>query len=673
MWDLTPTLDHDPLFVATALVFATLGSALVVTLYGKALDNGGTQRTIWGVIAGIVAGSTIWTTHYIALLGFFTSINRHYYLSTTLGSLVIATMFCVVGLVLASSSTRKWTVEAGGALVGTGIIASHVLSIQALNVIVEKDYEWGRLSCGVLVGILAGVAVTNRRARPLTRFCKYGAVAAMVAGIAVVHYIGVSGLHITPPYGDDWRSDIGLSERYVFLLTLFFGSLTLILGASANSIDSRNAAAQVKQLRHQAFHDTLTGLANRSLLIEKLTECLAPSFSKVAVVSFDLNRLKSINDVYGHDAGDFVLKGIAARLKQILRPDEVLCRVGGDEFVAFKTGIAGHVEAAAFSNRLRDAVIAVIELDGHKLSVGSSIGISLYPDHGGDPNELMVKADLAMYRAKRNAEASALFYDPEIDERNRQRSAISIELRGAMERNQFELYYQRQNRISDGKLVGYEVLLRWYLPSRGYVGPDVFIPIAERDGFINEIGEWVLRRACMEAASWINPMKIAVNVAARQLADDHLPGIVRSALADSGLDASLLEIEITESGIIADEAHALGIIQELKEIGVSIAMDDFGTGYSSLSTLQSFPFDKIKIDKAFIKGVSNNPQSMAIVRSTIMLGKNLGIAVLAEGVESQADLVFLRNEGITLVQGYLYGQPLPSNVLTSQSAFAAGI
>jgi len=333
--------------------------------------------------------------------------------------------------------------------------------------------------------------------------------------------------------------------------------------------------------------------------------------------------------------------------------------------VAFKRDIGSREDAYAFTERLRQAIVPDIDWNGNPLGVGCSMGVSVYPDDGTKVTDLMVKADLAMYRAKRDRLEEAVFYDGSIDEENRDKSALSIDLRKALENGQLELVYQRQNSIADGSLIGYEVLSRWRHPERGYVTPDVFIPIAERDGVINEIGEWVLRKACAEAASWPTPAKIAVNVAARQLANSNLPEIVSSALAQSGLPSELLEIEITESGIIADARQALKIVRELKRIGVSIAMDDFGTGYSSLSTLQSFPFDKIKIDKAFVLDVSKSSQSQAIVKSTIVLGNALQIAVMAEGVENEDDLEFLRREGCTQAQGFLFGQPMSAAEIAS--------
>ena len=264
-----------------------------------------------------------------------------------------------------------------------------------------------------------------------------------------------------------------------------------------------------------------------------------------------------------------------------------------------------------------------------------------------------------MYRAKSTSSNSICFYDASMDQISRERNALAMEMRDGLKRGEFELFYQQQNDTMTREVVGFEVLLRWKHPVRGYIPPMEFIPIAERNGFILELGEWVLRSACAEAATWTNPLRIAVNVAPQQLSDHRLPQIVHEILLQTGLPASRLEIEITESGIIADHQHALHAIRRLKALGIKVAMDDYGTGYSSLSTLQSFPFDKIKIDRAFVDGVVTNKQSAAIVRSTLILAASLDIPVLAEGVENEDHIDFLRREGCLQVQGFLFGKPVP--------------
>ena len=651
-------MSHDPLFVVTSVIYAVVGSIMTTMLFRRSLSRKGKARTMWSVLAGIIGGSTIWTSHFISLLGLEATDEQFFFLFISLGALLISTLLSAAGFVLAAKSDRSALVEVGGGILGAAFAANHVISVFALNVVGSRSFDPLTLACAITISVACGLLVTNKQLRPSTQCCKYVPAVAMAVGILSVHYIGISGLIIsdgTP----SWMSDIGIPDRYLFTMVVFFGSMTLAIGGVVSRIDHHSTLDRVKALEFIAFHDPLTGLPNRAFLEDRLR---SPCYSggNVAVVSFDLNRFKNINDVHGHQAGDYVLKTVAERLKEVIGLDELLCRTGSDEFVGVKINLRSRIEAADFAARMREAVVEDLEWEGYKLSVGSSLGVACMPEDGAAPEELLSKADLAMYRAKRRGAGCPIFYDAALDERNRAKSQISIEVRHAIENNQFELCYQRQNRISDNRLVGFEVLLRWHHPEWGYISPEVFIPIAEREGYIREIGEWVIRRACREAAAWSNPMKIAVNVAARQLAGDDLPDIVRSALEDSGLDAARLEIEITESGIISDYDNALRIVRELKALGVSIAMDDFGTGYSSLSTLQSFPFDKIKIDKAFIKDVVHNPQSAEIVRSTVLLGRNLNIDVLAEGVETRDQLDFLRSIGCGHAQGFYYGKPIQS-------------
>jgi diguanylate cyclase (GGDEF)-like protein len=649
-------MSHDPLFVVTSVIYAVVGSCMTTMLFRRSLSRTGTSRTMWAVLAVIIGGSTIWTSHFISLLGLETSDEQFFFLFISLGALLISILLSAAGFVVATKG-KSFAVEVGGAVVGTAFAANHVISVFALNVAGAKSFDPLTLCLAVAAALAFGVIVTRVQVRHMRRYAKVRSAAALAAGILSVHYIGISGLMISSGV-PSWMSDIGIPDRYLFTMVVFFGSMTLAIGGVMFMIDHHSTLDRVKALEFIAFHDPLTGLPNRAFLEDRLRA--TDLELDVAIVSFDLNRFKTINDVHGHQAGDYVLKSVADRLTAVIGPDELLCRTGSDEFVGLKSNVRTRAQAAEFASRMRVAVVGDLEWEGYKLSVGSSLGVACMPEDGNTPEDLLSKADLAMYRAKRKGAGCPVFYDEALDERNRAKSLISIEMRHAIENNQFELCYQRQNRISDNRLVGYEVLLRWNHPEHGNISPEVFIPIAEREGYINEIGEWVLRRACNEAAMWTNPMKIAVNVAARQLADTDLPDIVRSALEESGLPAARLEIEITESGIISDYDRALEIVEELKALGVSIAMDDFGTGYSSLSTLQSFPFDKIKIDKAFIKDVTHNPQSAEIVRSTVLLGRNLNIDVLAEGVETKDHLEFLKDIGCDQAQGFYFGNPIPS-------------
>jgi predicted signal transduction protein with EAL and GGDEF domain len=351
-----------------------------------------------------------------------------------------------------------------------------------------------------------------------------------------------------------------------------------------------------------------------------------------------------------------VLKTLATRLSDLLREGEVVARLGGDEFAALKL-FSGMDALRDFLSRLEAALMARIEIDDVALSTAGSIGVAVYPEDGTDRSKLLSNADLAMYRAKGEYDRHICYYERDMDEQARERRDMARDLWTAVEDGSFYLAYQVQKSISTGAITGYEVLLRWNRPGHGNVPPSDFIPVAEECGAIYAIGDWVLKTACAEAAKWPEAYKVAVNVSGLQLAQIDLIDTVRKTLLETGLKPDRLELEVTETSIIADKARALHILRNIRAMGVSIAIDDFGTGYSSLETLRAFPFDKIKLDRSFMNEVENNEQSKAIVRAILALGRSLAVPVLAEGVETSAQLDVLRKEGCNEAQGFLLGRP----------------
>jgi diguanylate cyclase (GGDEF)-like protein len=416
--------------------------------------------------------------------------------------------------------------------------------------------------------------------------------------------------------------------------------------------------ARHQQIAHLAHHDPLTDLPNRSALalqFERSIGLAAVAGGAFAVLSVDLDHFKEANDVFGHAAGDEVLCVIAERLRTAAK-GSFIARVGGDEFTMLLEASDAQSAAEELSERVFQAISGDIPVRGQKISISVSIGAALYPRDGREAATLMANSDAALYRAKADGRRMLQFFDPEMDRQIRERYALQHDLRTAVARDELLLHYQPQARI-DGTICGFEALARWGHPRRGLVSPAAFIPLAEQDGSIVEIGEWTLREACREAASWASPLQIAVNLSPVQFRFGDLAGLVHSILFDTGLAASRLELEITEGVLIQDPPKALAILRRLKSLGVKIAMDDFGTGYASLSSLQSFPFDKIKIDRSFVSGVAGDGQSAAIVRSILTLGAALGMPVIAEGVETLEELEFLRAEGCAEIQGYFLGKP----------------
>ncbi|MBV8564215.1 MAG: EAL domain-containing protein [Methylobacteriaceae bacterium] len=416
------------------------------------------------------------------------------------------------------------------------------------------------------------------------------------------------------------------------------------------------------KISHMARHDPLTDLPNRTSFYEKMEECLARvrKGEPLAVLTLDLDHFKSINDTLGHPVGDKLLQAVTMRLCGCTREGDVAARLGGDEFGVVQTAVGQPEDVTALATRLIETIGAPYELEGHQVIVGISVGIAMAPGDGTQPGELMKNADLALYRAKADGGGTYRFFEPHMDARMQARRALELDLRRALANDEFELHYQPVMQLKSGRVAGFEALIRWHHPERGMVPPLDFIPLAEEIGLITPLGEWVLRRACREAAGWPSEVRVSVNLSPAQFKSRNLVQAVAGALDESGLPASRLELEITESVLLQNSEATRAILDQLQDLGVKIAMDDFGTGYSSLSYLRSFPFDKIKIDRSFVHDLFRNPECRAIVRAVVDIGNSLGIETTAEGVETFEQLEELRSEGCAEVQGYLFSPARPA-------------
>ncbi|WP_298109685.1 EAL domain-containing protein [Bradyrhizobium sp.] len=433
--------------------------------------------------------------------------------------------------------------------------------------------------------------------------------------------------------------------------------------------ERRRAEAEIV---HLARHDVLTGLANRAEFnarLEHACKRLKRSGSTVTVMMVDLDRFKVVNDTFGHPAGDQLLIEVGRRLKSTVRETDVVARLGGDEFAVIQEGGSDqHEGAIALALRIISAISRPFDLNGNRTSLGTSIGIVLAPEHESDPEELLKRADLALYDAKSNGRNDYRFFRSELLEVARTQRSAESELREAIERQDFQLFYQPVVDAKTRALCGVEALVRWRHPTKGLISPDKFVPLAEATGLIGPLGEWILQRACADAASWPAHVRLAVNISAIQFKKGNLFEVILRTLMETGLPPERLELEITETSLLENQEAHLTTIRQVKNLGISMALDDFGTGYSSVNYLANFPFDKIKIDKSFTQGVLNRRDCKAVVASTLALAQGLGTVTTAEGVETEEQLEYLRVAGVDLVQGYLFGRPVPLSQLDLTAA-----
>jgi diguanylate cyclase len=424
--------------------------------------------------------------------------------------------------------------------------------------------------------------------------------------------------------------------------------------------DLRARKRAEQHIRFLAHHDVLTGLPNRSRFNEKLDQDIEAAIAAghyLAVLCLDLDRFKEINDLFGHATGDMVLQRVSKTLSALLDPSHMMARLGGDEFAIILPAISSPSVAGRLAENILDALRTESDPPGTTALISTSIGIAICPNDATDRQALLNHADTALYRAKMEGRGTYRFFEATMGAETRDRRLMEHDLRHAISRGELSLMYQPQKKISTGEIIGFEALLRWRHGTRGQIPPNLFIPVAEESGTILQIGEWVLRKACNEAAHWSRSLTVAVNVSPVQLHNENFAHLVHEILFQSGMPPARLEIEITETALVHDLKRTLTTLRQLKALGVRIAMDDFGTGYSSLSNLRAFPFDKIKIDRSFIKSVDVNGQAATIVRAVLGLGRGLSLPVLAEGVETPGELNFLSNELCDEVQGYLLGRP----------------
>jgi diguanylate cyclase (GGDEF)-like protein len=657
--------DHNPWLVAVAAILCIAGSWITSRLYQRTISTSGTQKIGWHVLAAFTAGVAIWCTHFVAMLGFDPEVPIGFDPLLTVASLVIAVFGATTGFAVASNKSWRFAPALGGAIVGLAISAMHYTGMIAYRAQGIVSWDEAYLVASVFLSVvLSSVALhvgVKQSAESADRMA-----AVLSLAIVALHFTGMAAFQVEPLLIDgSFSNPEALQALALAIAAMAF--VIVIAGMVSYLIDDSSRAETVERLRRMALNDAVTGLPNRASFNERLEHELDLAESqhdRIALIGIDLDRFKEINDRRGHSVGDEVLRIIGKRMRSALREtqSEFVARTGGDEFAAIYR-VDSDNGLSKFIERIEKAIFQPIRISDYDINPSASLGVAIFPNDGEDQISLVNNADLAMYRAKSATIGSVCFYEPAMDELVRARRSLAADLRAALDNDQLSLHYQVQTSVSTGQVKGYEALLRWNHPELGPISPVEFIPLAEENGLILQIGEWVLRSACKTAVTWDSAYKVAINLSPVQFQHPDLLELVADTLRDSGLPPERLELELTESAIFADKPRALQTLNQIKALGVSIALDDFGTGYSSLDTLRSFPFDRIKIDRTFLAEATPTPQSIAIIRAVLALGKSLEIPVLAEGIETENQLSMLLAEGCDEAQGFLLGRPMPLDKL----------
>jgi diguanylate cyclase (GGDEF)-like protein len=650
--------EHNLRLVLLAAIVCVIGCLVSVRLLERARRTEGVQRFGWVLQTAVVAGSSVWCTHFVAMLAYDPAAPVTFDPILTMTSLTIAIVGVGIGFGLAAAKPDRDMTTLAGAIVGTSISAMHYVGMAAYHIsgIVtwNTTYVGASVICSAVLAIIALHFTTQiDKARS-----QHAAILFFTLAIVSLHFTGMAAVTVAP-LSASVTNDLVLHSMAVAVagVSLFI----VCTGVASHMTDARSRNENSQRLQHMALTDALTGLANRRGFAAHLDSELARaqnSAGRLAVIMIDLNRFREINDLRGHQAGDQALKIAAGRIEQCLGTGGFAARVGGDDFGIIKQ-IRAHSDLLMFLQQLETALFEPIQIGDFTNEAGAHMGVTVFPEDGTTQEALIGNANLAMHRAKVDPSAVVCFYESKLDDAVRQRRLLARELDHAIELNQLELYFQVQVSVPQSTICGYEVLLRWKHPQRGLVPPLDFIPLAEENGSIIAIGEWVIREACRRAAAWTIPHRVAVNLSPVQFGQPDLPRRVHQILIETGLPPSRLELEITESAIINDKVRALHTLRQIKALGVTISLDDFGTGYSSFETLRTYPFDKIKLDRLFMTEVESSPQSLAVMRAVLTLGKSLGVPILAEGVENQSQLDILLSEGCDEAQGYLLGRPKP--------------
>lgn len=676
------TGTYSPALVLASFLVAMLASYTALDLAGRIASATGRSAYLWMLGGSLAMGVGIWSMHFIGMLAFSLPIELGYDLGITVLSLLIAVGSSGFALWLVGQPSLPWPRLACGALIlGAGVAAMHYTGMAAMRMMPGIDYDPALFILSLLIAIGASaaaliIAYRLRRHTPYVRVARAGA--AVIMGLAIVgmHYTGMAAARFPDGSYCGALDGAGLTgDGLVYLVivtTLSVLAIALLTSVLDARLEERTAdlasslTAANKKLTRLALHDSLTGLPNRMLLGDRITQAMqraTESESCFALMFIDLDGFKPINDAFGHHVGDQLLLAVAQRLSEGLGAEHTLARIGGDEFVLLVPlrQPDDAVSVAAYQVALLARPFSVAE---QELQVSASVGVVLYPGCGSDQHQLLINADAAMYHAKSSGKNGYSFFDASMNSNARKQLQLIQDLRLAEQRGEFRLFYQPKFDALTGQPIGAEALLRWQHPQMGLLGPDKFIELAEKTGLIIVIGDWVLNEACRQMAQWVaagfGHWRVAVNLSALQFCHGGLVQSVADALARNHLRADNLTLEITESTAMNDADASMSVLQRLADMQVDISIDDFGTGYSSLMYLKRLPANELKIDRGFVRDLEQDSDDAAIVSAIVALGQALGLRIVAEGVETDTQQAFLTRLGCDSLQGYLLGRPQPA-------------
>ncbi len=673
--------SYSPSLVFISLCVAILASYTALDLAGRIATARGRTVYLWMSGGALAMGFGVWSMHFIGMLALELPLDLGYDLGLTLWSLLVAILSSGFALWVVSQPRLPALQLMFGALVmGAGISAMHYSGMAALRMQPGIDYDPTLVALSLVIAVGASAAALSiafrlRRHTPYVHLVRAGA--SIIMGLAIVgmHYTGMAAANF--PVGSFCGAAVdGLSGKGLDNLVLVSSLAVLIIALLTSIFDARLDASTAalansltlanEELTQLALHDTLTGLPNRILLADRISQAMAKVAEQggcFSLMFIDLDGFKPVNDAFGHHLGDRLLREVALRLRDQLRSQDTLARIGGDEFVLL-VRLGEPDDAPQVAARQVSLLSKSFRVDEHDLQISASVGIALYPGNGQTAEELLMNADAAMYHAKGAGKNGYSFFDVSMNTNARKQLQLLQDLRQALEHNQFRLHYQPKFDAVSGQPVGAEALLRWEHPQQGLLLPEHFIELAEKTGLIIPIGEWVLNEACRQMRAWFDEgyshWRISVNLSALQFCYSGLVDSVVSVLERHRLPANSLTLEITETTAMSDADASMTVLQRLSQMGVDLSIDDFGTGYSSLMYLKRLPANELKIDRGFVRDLEHDSDDAAIVSAIVALGQALGLRIVAEGVETDTQQSFLTTLGCDALQGFLLGQPLPA-------------